>query len=229
MNTPIILTFIGPVGVGKTTQMRLLSKYFESKNRKTVKTYIKSAHGLSYLLLIFFKIVGISKKVVGIDDLVSYRPSRKFRKRITPLWNLTETISIIGKFFFTVYLPYILGYDVIIEEGLRMSIEHHKYFTPHFIGVEPAQPLLLEVLLNWICSRRHLDIILDAEEHEIVERRRSRSFRTIESEKFVELQRRAMSKMKGPNLIHINTSGKSKLSVHNTIIEKIEKKLYLYG
>jgi len=224
-NAPIIVTFIGPVGVGKTTQMRLLEKYLESKNRKTMKTFIKSAHGLSYILLKTFRVLGITRKRTGEDGIDTYSSSLNFQKRITPLWNLFEIISIVGKFFFTVYLPYKLGYDILIEEGLNMSIEHYKLFRPHYYGVEPSQPPLLDALLSWITSRKHLDIVLNARDQDVIERRMSRTFRRYETNKYIELQRKAISTMRGPEFFYIDTSGKSIYTVHITILDQVESRI----
>jgi DNA polymerase III delta prime subunit len=222
-HNPMIITFIGPVGVGKTTQMTLLKRYFEKKNKKTLKTYIKSTHGLSYLLVIFFRKLGISKKITGTDGIVRYQTPITFQKRITKLWNLTETISLLGKFFLTVYLPFTFGYNVLIEEGLWMSYAHYREFRPYFLGVKPKQPLLLSLLIRWVISKKHLDLVLDAKEPEIIERRKNRTFRRNESKKFIELQRKAFSNMKGNSFLQINTSGKSISSVNKIIVSKIEE------
>ena len=219
---PLIITFIGPVGVGKTTQMKLLKQYFEKRNAKTVVTYIKSAHGLSYLLLALIRVLRGRQ-----DQTTSENRNRiELTRRIDPLWHLTETLSISTKFLFTVYLPFKLGYNVLMEEGVLMSIENYRRFRPKLLGLDSKELPFLNTLLRWTQSQNHLDIILDAREVEAKNRRLSRSFRRIESNEYVDLQRKVMSSIKGPNVLYIDTSKRSAESVHKMITNHIEKKIY---
>ena len=218
---PIIITFIGPVGVGKSTQISLLVQYYRGKNRKTIETYIRSVHGTTFVLDYFIeRMIDLIKKNNGSfdEDL-----ERRMFERITPLWNISDSISILMKFFFYVYLPFQLGYNVILEEGLIMSIENYLIFRPYFIGVKPIRLRLLDLLLRWTRCHRHLDIVLDATDDEISNRRMSRTFRQYETEDFIKLQRRSMSKLVGEEFLRINTSGKSVKDVNNIILGYIIK------
>lgn len=214
--SPVIITFIGPVGVGKSTQIRLLKKFLESKNKKSIVTYIKSVHGFTYILsgLIGF----LLKTQKEGDDIAGYSLKQDFYKRIYPLWVLSETVSIIGKFFFTVYLPYQLGYSVLIEEGLKMTIANYRLFRPHFLGIKPVKLPFIGTLSNWVMSKKHIEIVLDADNHELISRRSSRRFRRYETKVYENLQRQVMSQLKGKHTLYINTTGKSTKSIHNIIV-----------
>lgn len=48
-----LIVFLGPVGVGKSTTIRVLSTVFSAKGIKVRVVFIKSFHGLSYLLWFF--------------------------------------------------------------------------------------------------------------------------------------------------------------------------------
>jgi hypothetical protein len=221
---PIIITFIGPVGVGKSTQISLLAQYFRGNNRKTFETYIKSVHGSTFVLNFFIeKMVDRLKKNNGSldEDL-----ERRIYQRITPLWNVSDEISILVKFFFSVYIPFQLGYNVLLEEGLIMSIENYRMFRPYFIGVKQRRMRLLDLLLRWINSHNHLDIVLDARDDEIGNRRMSRTFRRYETEDYLKLQRKSMSRLNGPRFLWVNTSGKSVKDVNGIIVGYVLKKGY---
>lgn len=220
-SSPIIVTFIGPVGVGKSTQIRMLKEYFMINNKKTIESYIKSVHGLTYVLNILIeKITNIATN----DDILQKNSlKRRVYVHITPVWIITETISIIGKFFFSVYIPYQLGYNVLLEEGLFMSIENYSIFRPYFLGVKPIKIPYLDLLLRWTNNHNHLDIVIDADNIEIDKRRKSRTFRRFETEDYIRLQRVSLSKLNGPNILRIDTSHKSMSEVHTIVIRSLLK------
>ena len=178
-DSPVIISLIGPVGVGKTTQIRLLKNYFQLNNEKSIVTYIKSVHGFTHILFFLVRFL-INEQKKG-DDVAGYSPKQVFYKRIYPLVVLSETVSIIGKFVFTVYLPYKLGYNIIIEEGLTMTKANYQLFRPHFLGIKPVKLPFIDTLLNWVISKKHIEIILDANTHELIFRRKSRNFRRYET------------------------------------------------
>jgi energy-coupling factor transporter ATP-binding protein EcfA2 len=213
---PKIITFIGPVGVGKSTQIRLLKKYLESQGQKTFETYLKSAHGLTYVLSLFIRV--ISNMVYPTDE--EWR--RLIYRRITPLWNISETISITLKFLFSVYIPHLLGYNVLIEEGVLMSIEHHRTFRPRLLGIKPQRLPLLDTYQRWINSRDHVEIVLEARDEEVAKRRLSRSFRRYESVDYLDIQNQVISRLDGPRLILLDTTNESIEAVHKRIVRNIE-------
>jgi hypothetical protein len=219
--SPIIISFIGPVGVGKSTQIKLLKKYLRSRGEKTVDTYLKSAHGSTYLLA---NLIGLlSKSIHSQSDSEASRNRRAIHIAFSPLWNASETVSIVGKFLLNVYLPFTFGYNVLIEEGLIMSIENYKSFRPHILGVRASDLPFLSTLLRWSDSRRHLYIILDVGDEEVASRRMSRTFRRSESDDYVGLQRTVMSKLSGPDVLVVETSGKSIEEVHKIIVDRMRE------
>ena len=213
---PKIITFIGPVGVGKSTQIRLLKRHLESQGQKTITTYIKSAHGLTYLLSRFLRLL------TDADHPGDEQFMRLMQRRVAPLWNATETVSVTLKFLASVYLPYMIGYNVIMEEGLPMSIEHHLTFRPRLLGVKPQRLPLLELLLRWVNSTNHVEVVLDAGDEEVAKRRLTRSYRRHETVDYLTLQRQAIKRLRGPRLIVLDTSDQSIEVVHRRIIQLIE-------
>ena len=218
---PIIITFIGPVGVGKTTQITLLAKYFKNNHSKTKITYIKCVHGLTFILNGFIEYI----TNLANNNSVENRNELKKRvfQRITPIWNLIDTLSIASKFLFSVYIPYQMGYNVLLEEGLLMSIEYYKTFRPYFLGVKPVKLPFLTLLLNWTKRQRHLDIVLNASTDEVDKRRKSRIFRRFEKEDYENLQRKIISEINDTEAFKIDTSRKSISEIHHIIFDKIQK------
>jgi hypothetical protein len=126
-----------------------------------------------------------------------------------------------------VVIPRKLNYDIIIEEGLNMSIANYTIFRPYFLGTKPIKLPFLDLLLCWVNSSKHLDIVFDANDYDLDRRRRSRSFRNFESEDYVKLQRIVISELRGPDVLVIDTSGKSIKEIHKIIIEHLVKNNYL--
>jgi hypothetical protein len=223
-NSPVIVSFIGPVGVGKSTQIVLIANYFRSRGRKTVETYIKSVHGTTLVLSTLIKKLSEILSGGSSNELVKSRSV--LQVRFAPLWNLSETVSIVGKFLFSVYLPFSLGFNVLVEEGLIMSLENYRSFRPQLFGTKASELPLLELLLRWTNSRKHLYVILDAGDSDVVNRRRSRTFRRAERDDYVKLQRVVMSKLNGPDVLVVETSGKSIAEVNRILIEYLVENNY---
>ena len=90
--SPVIITFIGPVGVGKSTQSKLLKKYFKIKGKKVVDTYLRSAHGTSYIITV------ILRKIQGRSgsELVKESSSGKiFEAKFASFWNISDSLKVI--------------------------------------------------------------------------------------------------------------------------------------
>jgi energy-coupling factor transporter ATP-binding protein EcfA2 len=216
LNDRKIVAFLGPVGVGKSTQINLLRTYLESRDQKVTVTYIKSTHGLTYVLS---RLLNALTRILHNGD---EKARIVFYRGFAPLWNLSETISITVKFLFTVYIPYTLGYYVLVEEGLIMTIENYRLFRPYYLGVKPQRLPLLELLLRWINSKNHLNILLYANEEDVAKRRLSRSFRRYETEDYLALQKQVFKQLRGPQLLVLNTTHRSIESVHTIIVNSLE-------
>ena len=108
--------------------------------------------------------------------------------------------------------------EFAVEEGLKMTIANYQLFRPHFLGIKPVKLPFIDTLSNWVMSKKHIEIILDANNHELILRRKSRKFRRYETKEYENLQRQVISQLNGKHTIHINTTGKSIKSVHNIIV-----------
>ncbi len=70
-------------------------------------------------------------------------------------------------------------------------------------------------------------VILDAGDSDVVTRRRSRTFqKRAEREDYVKLQRAVMSKLNGPDVLVVETSGKSIGEVNRILIEYLVENNY---
>jgi hypothetical protein len=220
---PCIVTFIGPVGVGKSTQIRLFQKYLKSKNILVIRTFIKSNHVLTYFLSSLLKTLGASEKVSYPNGFSRVYPKRTIVRKIFPLWCFLDAVSVATKFLFTVSIPFRLGFTVLIEEGLPMSLYTYTIAFPTFFQTEPTTLLVLPNLLGWLTNKAHVNIVLDASEEELDQRRRGRNYRQSELAEYVSLQKKWIKHLNLEGTVFIDTSNASHLSVHEKIIAAVEK------
>ena len=221
-----IITFIGPVGVGKSTQIRLIKDYFKLKGIRTTQTFIKSNHALTYILSEFLKALGLYEKVSYPEGVTRIYPAREVVRKLFPLWCFLDTLSITFKFFFTVYLPFRLGLTPLIEEGLMMSFYTYVMSFPHFFKTEPKVLPLLPSLLGWVISKNHVNVVLDAREEELDRRRSKRNYRQNELSDYVSMQKKWIRRLNSRNTFFMDTTDEPVLRVHKNIVTALEKYIF---
>jgi len=219
-----IITIIGPVGVGKSTQINLLIAYLRSRNVKVISTFIKNTHGLAYILSRLLIELGAYEKV-SFSDGSSYKyPRKEIMKKLFSLWCFLDMFSIAVKFFFTIYLPFFFGFTSLVEEGLMMTQLTYLKALPFFFETESKVPSLVTTLQAWVVNNNHVNFVLDATEDNLKARRRTRSFRQYELSAYTSMQKRWLQNIRSPNTFFINTSGQTIRDVHNKIVIALEAK-----
>jgi len=218
-----IITFIGPVGVGKSTQMRLIKDHLKQKGIRSTQTFIKSSHALTYILSEFLKALGLYEKVTYHNDITRTYPRRDVVRKLFPLWAFLDTLSIAIKFFFRVYIPFSLGSTILIEEGLHMTLHTYGMSFPNFFDTEPKVPPLVPRLIGWIMSKNHVNVVLDATDDELDQRRRSRNFRQNELSEYVSLQRKWIKRLDSGDTIFLDTTNGTPLRVHAKVVTALEE------
>jgi len=219
-----IITFLGPVGVGKSTQIRLLKEYLKSNNIRVVGTFIKSSHVFTYILSRSLMALGLCEKVSYPEGLTRIYPRRDLVRRLFPLWSFLDTLSIALKFFFTVYIPFRLGFTILIEEGLIMTLHTYLMSFPRFFKTEPKVLPFLSRLLGWTISKNHVNVVLEAADEEVSRRRKHRTYRQNELSEYVSLQRKWIKRLNLGDTIFIDTTDEPLVRVHRKIIIALEKR-----
>ena len=217
-----IITFMGPVGVGKSTQIRLIKDYLKLRKIRATETFIKSNHVLAYILSKSLKALGVCEKVSYPGGVTRIYPRREVVRRLFPLWCFLDTLSISVKFFFTVYLPFRLGFTPLIEEGLIMTLHTYSMSFPHFFKTKPKVLPFLPSLLGWVTCKNHINVVLDATDDELSRRRNSRNYRQNELPEYISIQRKWIERLNFGNTVFIGTTGEPALRVHRKIVAALE-------
>jgi hypothetical protein len=218
-----IITFIGPVGVGKSTQIDLLKINLRSRNIKVVETFIKSTHALAYILSRLLIGLVECEKVRFSDGTTHVYPRKEIMKKLFSLWCFLDAISITAKFFFAVCIPFYLGFTLLVEEGLMMTQLTYRKVFPFFFETESKVPPLVTTLLGWVMSNNHANFVLDATEDDLKIRRRKRLYRQNELPVYTSMQKSWMEHLNSSNTFFINTSGKTAREVHKKIVVALEE------
>jgi thymidylate kinase len=198
-----IVVFFGADGVGKTTQVNLLSPEYQKRGLNTTMCWLRGRHSLSYVL---------SRMLLslGYPNIVHERDIKLMDSRNLPmkgLWSFIEFISVIPLILSRFVFPRIRGNVVIAERFLPDTV----VFNSFFIGREfnPYSAILLKMI-----PCKALLIHLNAEEKELKKRRSSDW-----PQDFIKHQIRQYKILaKKMGAVSINTSLNSVEETHNRIM-----------
>lgn len=163
----LFVSIFGPDGAGKSTQVRILANYFAAKGFKVKIVWIKSYHTLAYVLCKIFEKLSpysIVRNSYGIVIRISPIANNKFSRII---WAWIEFISLLPWIVIRVYLPLLMGINVLADRYLIDSIVSISYSLndPRF-----AFSFLARLMLRLI-PKNSILIYLDSEYEEIRKRR----------------------------------------------------------
>ena len=228
---PPLITLCGVDGVGKTTQVKLLTEYFTSKGVKVKFVWVRNPHAIAFIVWKIFSKFGFKRPPL----------KRTLDKKI---WIILEFTSILFKVIIGTYLPLVLGYKLIGERHIVdsiVSIAHYFLRDPSFINGKMAR-----ILLNLI-PKNSLIIYLDADEKEVAERRirrkstwdrhllhcsRKRFFLILHGIKMQRILYRSLIRVindskvftnKGIHAYTINTTSKNIREAFNCVLDCIER------
>jgi len=127
ISRPRVIAFVGPVGAGKSTHVRLLASRFRKNGLKVKTTSLKTNHFFASALTLILAqmLVRKRKDVSRIRALFKDKPM-VFR-RLFRLWLSLDVISVSLQFLLTIYLPLTVGYTVLVEEYIPATIADYIY------------------------------------------------------------------------------------------------------
>ena len=225
MLQPRAIIFIGTVGSGKSTHMRLLYSKLKQKGLKTKLSVLKSNELLASIFVILLSRIVASKRkdVFPIRALIEERPTL-FRK-ILRLWLSLDIVSITLKFLTSIYLPLRLGYIVLVEEYIPATISDYIYLSRFVNFSLKMKSFTINYLLRLMNLCRPTQIIfLDAKDDELRKRWKLRkSF--DEKEDYLQMQRTLLlqisKELSSMNFVYINTEAKTLEETQKLIMSQL--------
>ena len=152
MPEPCIIAFVGTVGAGKSTQMKLLALKLKKRKFRVMTTTIKRGHLLAHLLEVALAkmLIGRKKNVCSIRVIVEERPD--LFKKLFELFLVLNVVSIFCRFLLKIYLPKKLGYVILVEEYIQAAIADYIALS-EFVGFHHKS---LSVTVKLLSGLAHL-------------------------------------------------------------------------
>jgi len=218
---PQVIAFVGPVGVGKSTQMRLLAYKLRSKELRVKTSFLLSGHLFSYLLLIILaKILckGRRKNASAMrtlldENLVSF-------KKLFRLWLVVDTISTCLKFLFSIFIPVKFGKIVLVEDYIPSTITHYWYYCQCLKLPVSSVNFSAKLMLRLMSCFSTWIIFQDANTEVLKSRWRVRGS-PPEKDDYIRIRREILllllQKIQPGRLIYVKTDNSSAREVHKLI------------
>ncbi|MEM2598745.1 MAG: hypothetical protein QW482_03395 [Thermoproteota archaeon] len=161
-NSPII-AFMGTVGSGKSTQMKLLALSLKRGGIRVKVSSLKSGYLSCILINLLAKIlVGGRKDIYPIRALIEEKPN--VFKKLFKLWIFLDMISISVQFLESIYVPKKTRSLILVEEYLPATIVDYVYFAKT-LNIPSAPFFAIRFILKLIKLGGHMHtIFLDAQD-----------------------------------------------------------------
>jgi len=227
----MLLVIAGPVGVGKSTVVKLLSKVFNDKGMPAAKTFLKAFHGPSFVIwCLATKLIIGRQKTPKPQMLAPWYLLSRFNSVLA--WRLTVFTALLDAFLsiplklFQIQLLRQIGYIVICEEYLYGTLTDYMYTFINASDRKGKWSLRFTIAVSVAMLRKYrpsMIILLDADRAEIIKRWRKRGYGDPQK-RYVMFQRIFLNMIKNRKLFadleiyHIYTSGKDPLTVVKEIL-----------
>ncbi len=227
MPEPCIIAFVGTVGAGKSTQMKLLALKLKKRKFRVMTTTIKRGHLLAHLLEVALArmLIGRKKNVCSIRVIVEERPD--LFKKLFKLFLALDVVSISCRFLLKIYLPKKLGYVIIVEEYLQGTLADCIHLSEFVRVKDKTLSVALKLLLMLVYLGGPIHTIFLDSSNDVLKDRWCRRASNNQRPDYLYMQRTlllSISKKLSSSFFYINTGDKT-IEKTGTIIVNFLKPL----
>ncbi len=224
----ILVVFLGPVGVGKSTIIGLLVGVLNTLGIRARRTFLKAFHGLSYVLW------ASAAKLLAL-------PRGRASWYIIPRCGyigLARALTLVSAYLdafvnmpmriFISKLYRLAGFVVLCEEYLYTALYDYLY-SYAALNIRLRNLTLLPLVVIYVLASAHkpsMVVLLDVNDCELLRRWLMRGYGDPQL-KYVELQKVFLRKMPYGEVLYVNTSNRSINEVVKLILKAIVRKGFL--
>ncbi|RLF17222.1 MAG: hypothetical protein DRZ82_10030 [Thermoprotei archaeon] len=218
----ILVVFLGPVGVGKSTIIGLLTHVLNTLGIKVRRIFLKASHGLSYLLW------SSAAKLLALPE--GHAPWYVIPK--CGYISLARTLTLVSAYLDAfVNMPTRIlisklyrftGFVVLCEEYLYTALYDYLY-SYAALNVRLRTLTLLPLLVMHVLASAHkpnMVVLLDANDRELLRRWRMRGYGDPQP-RYVKLQREFLKKIPYSKVLYIETSNRSIHEVVKLVLKAV--------
>ena len=211
----ILVALYGPDGVGKSSQIDIISDNLVKDGCKVKKIWIRAPHTLAFLIATVLVKFGFSVDDVNSFGRVKKLPNVGSNFIVKNIWAFIEFISVLPLILFKVVIPVKLGSTIVADRYLLDTIVSIAYYIKDIDFVDGT----IARILMWFIPRNSVLIHLDADYDTLLARRG----RLVESREFIDFQKEAYSRLsKRVSSNYIDTSSLS-IDETSSAINKVIK------
>lgn len=211
----VFVALYGPDGVGKSTQIEIISNNLFKEGYKVKKIWIRAPHTLAFIIAKILIRLGFSVDDVNPFGRVKKLPDVDSNFIVKNIWAVIEFFSVLPLILFKVVIPVVLGFTIVADRYLLDTIVSIAYYIK---DIDFVDGMIARVLM-WFIPRNCVLIHLDSDYDTLLERRG----RYVESREFIGFQKKAYARLsKKVSSNYIDTSSLS-IDETSSAINKVIK------
>lgn len=218
--------FVGTVGSGKSTQMKLLACSLKRRGLRVKTTFIKTGHLFAYVMeLVLVKILfGMPKDRHPIRLLIEDKPC--LFKRLFRLWLVLDTLSVLIRFIVTVSIPLKLKRVVIVEEYFDAAIADYIYLAEVLNLPLKNVSHAVNFMTRLFESHKPMQTLFLDAENTVLENRWNQRSSFSEKPEYIRMQRKLLYSIArfSSSFLYTETSNKTVAETHKIIMNHLSMK-----
>jgi len=227
----VLVVFLGPVGVGKSTIMRYLAEVFRVQGRRIYVSILKSFHGVSFVLWLFTaRILGLKSRGRFAPWLLLIKAGKiEVAKTLLKFTMYFDAFLLIPAKLLFLRLLKKLSFVVLVEEYAYTSILDYLYTGKQMLGIKSLPQTPLNIVLSLLMKYEpEVLIVLMADTKELIRRWHKRRYGEPQQLYLKLLTYYCINMVRHPRKIIVDTSDMNESQtlkfVYKLIMEIIEKK-----